>query len=430
MFQGCTSLASAPALPATTLADDCYNGMFFGCTSLASAPALPATTLASGCYSSMFANCSSLSSVEVAFTAWTSGTTDYWLESVAASGTFTCPAALPDVRGDSNIPTGWAVVRPEAVKSLKFTATQANSTVALSSLNGYQGTYLSSGDGVAFSPYAMNGVVSLDNVGDSVWFKAGAANPECTGDDNTGNWSGPRFVGTGRLSVDGWLESLTRADEADWYSYEKAYCALFRNNGAIEKVVARGEFLSASQGSTYQSIGSQQFRNAFRNCSALTSIEFPDMLFATGSDWHSNYATAMFTNAFCLDDSLQVVRFPKLKYARSDAFWAAFESDPAILSVEFPSLTGALNDAFFGIFNSNVGVPKVVVLSAFESVPGLQANNGEGWRTLDSETSVVIPDALYDTWTTTPYWSALNVTYVKASEFASVELDQGGRLIP
>jgi len=183
-------------------------------------------------------------------------------------------------------------VPPVAVKSLKFTATQANSTVALSSLNGYQGTYLSSGDGVAFSPYAMNGVVSLDNVGDSVWFKAGAVNVECTGDDNTGNWSGPRFVGTGRLSVDGWFESLTRADEADWYSYEKAYCALFRNNGAIEKVVARGEFLRASQGTGGS--GSQQFRNAFRNCSALTSIEFPDILSASGSSSHTNHATGMF----------------------------------------------------------------------------------------------------------------------------------------
>lgn len=92
----------------------------------------------------------------------------------------------------------------------------------------------------------------------------------------------------------------------------------------------------------------------------------------------------MFVNAFCLDDSLQVARFPKLEHARSDSFWAAFENDPALLSVEFPSLSSALDDAFFAIFNSNVGVPKVVVLSAFESVPGLLANSGEGWRTLDS----------------------------------------------
>lgn len=60
MFQGCTSLTTAPALPATTLASFCYRSMFQGCTSLTTAPALPATTLADDCYDMMFYNCSSL----------------------------------------------------------------------------------------------------------------------------------------------------------------------------------------------------------------------------------------------------------------------------------------------------------------------------------------------------------------------------------
>ena len=60
MFYGCTSLTSAPALPATTLADGCYSYMFYGCSSLTTAPALPATTLANGCYQNMFQFCSSL----------------------------------------------------------------------------------------------------------------------------------------------------------------------------------------------------------------------------------------------------------------------------------------------------------------------------------------------------------------------------------
>ena len=41
MFQGCTSLTSAPALPATMLGAGCYHEMFYNCTSLRSAPALP-----------------------------------------------------------------------------------------------------------------------------------------------------------------------------------------------------------------------------------------------------------------------------------------------------------------------------------------------------------------------------------------------------
>ena len=60
MFQGCTSLITAPALPATTLEPDCYASMFQGCTSLITAPALPATSLESDCYASMFQDCTSL----------------------------------------------------------------------------------------------------------------------------------------------------------------------------------------------------------------------------------------------------------------------------------------------------------------------------------------------------------------------------------
>ena len=62
MFRGCTSLTSAPELKATKLADQCYFAMFFGCTSLTSAPELKATTLADECYSSMFSGCTSLTS--------------------------------------------------------------------------------------------------------------------------------------------------------------------------------------------------------------------------------------------------------------------------------------------------------------------------------------------------------------------------------
>ena len=66
MFNGCTGLTVAPALPATTLAEGCYIGMFNSCTGLTAAPALPATTLAEGCYSEMFYSCTSITSHDVA----------------------------------------------------------------------------------------------------------------------------------------------------------------------------------------------------------------------------------------------------------------------------------------------------------------------------------------------------------------------------
>lgn len=60
MFRGCTGLTEAPELPATTLAEGCYNGMFQECTSLTQTPNLPATTLADNCYQQMFYGCTSL----------------------------------------------------------------------------------------------------------------------------------------------------------------------------------------------------------------------------------------------------------------------------------------------------------------------------------------------------------------------------------
>ena len=50
MFSGCSSLVSAPQLPALKLESGCYRNMFAACRALTSAPALPATTLAGECY--------------------------------------------------------------------------------------------------------------------------------------------------------------------------------------------------------------------------------------------------------------------------------------------------------------------------------------------------------------------------------------------
>ena len=62
MFKGCTGLTTAPELPATALAITCYDMMFMGCTGLKEAATLPATTLPYACYGQMFRNCTSLSS--------------------------------------------------------------------------------------------------------------------------------------------------------------------------------------------------------------------------------------------------------------------------------------------------------------------------------------------------------------------------------
>ena len=91
MFGGCTSLTATPELPATKLADYCYSSMFTECTSLTSAPELPATTLAEGCYSNMFAECTKLSTVTMLapsdqIGSWTNCVV-YWLENAGTDET-------------------------------------------------------------------------------------------------------------------------------------------------------------------------------------------------------------------------------------------------------------------------------------------------------------------------------------------------------
>jgi hypothetical protein len=114
MFYNCTSLKSAPELPATNLAQNCYYTMFYGCSSLKSAPELPATTLYNGCYSGMFYGCTNLNYINVGFTDWESNesSTTKWLTDVSKIGTFVCPEDLVSSEikyGDNYIPNGWTV---------------------------------------------------------------------------------------------------------------------------------------------------------------------------------------------------------------------------------------------------------------------------------------------------------------------------------
>lgn len=66
MFEGCTSLTACPNLPAVQLSSGCYTSMFQGCTSLVDGPAvLPATIIGSGCYNCMFYGCTSLTGAPI-----------------------------------------------------------------------------------------------------------------------------------------------------------------------------------------------------------------------------------------------------------------------------------------------------------------------------------------------------------------------------
>ena len=114
MFYGCTGLTVAPDLPATELKTKCYKHMFYGCTNLTTAPDLLAPTLAEGCYFSMFEGCTSLNYVKCLATSVSAEDCLYkWLKGVSATGTFVKASGASwseaDGDGSNGYPSGWRV---------------------------------------------------------------------------------------------------------------------------------------------------------------------------------------------------------------------------------------------------------------------------------------------------------------------------------
>lgn len=120
MFEGCTSLTSAPELKATTLANNCYSSMFSGCTSLEKAPELKATELAGSCYPSMFQGCTKLSTVTMLAPSNQISEKAYccnnWLGNAGTDETVSSrtlkiqdKAAYDVLKNKSNLPANWQI---------------------------------------------------------------------------------------------------------------------------------------------------------------------------------------------------------------------------------------------------------------------------------------------------------------------------------
>ena len=82
--------------------------MFVGCTSLTTAPELPATTLEEGCYSMMFEDCESLNYIKCLATSKPRFTTctGLWVRGVANTGTFVKASGADWETGEDGIPSG------------------------------------------------------------------------------------------------------------------------------------------------------------------------------------------------------------------------------------------------------------------------------------------------------------------------------------
>ena len=91
-----------------TMGAYCFSYLFQNCSSLTTAPEMLATSFNGQSFLSMFYGCSSLQQIKVHFQSWpATNNSRTWVNRVSSTGTFICPAELPDVRGVNNIPTGW-----------------------------------------------------------------------------------------------------------------------------------------------------------------------------------------------------------------------------------------------------------------------------------------------------------------------------------
>lgn len=121
LFKNCNIInVSSNFLPATILAQHCYDSMFYRCRNLTTAPELPATALSGSCYYYMFYGCTNLNYIKMLATFLPSMSTSLylsnWVYGVSSTGTFVKNPAmttLPTATASNHyegIPSGWTVV--------------------------------------------------------------------------------------------------------------------------------------------------------------------------------------------------------------------------------------------------------------------------------------------------------------------------------
>lgn len=292
MFEGCTSLTTAPALPAETLADSCYTYMFNGCTSLTTAPVLPATTLAYRCYAYMFNGCSSLNWIKVGTTNWNESNCTNWVKNVAPTGTFHKLSTLTNIPIDnvSGVPIGWTVVNdddppvpptpptPTEPDYVSFTAEQAGATIGMVNTNNSPVLYWST-DKENWTQWDYSNI-TLANAGDKVYFYGN--NPNGV----NGAINSSSFAITGNVAVSGDITTLITREGTNTVP---AYCfnALFQNCD-----ITSAPELPAT------TLGDGCYLSMFKGCTSLTTAPaLPATTLATNCYWGMFNGCASLTTA-------------------------------------------------------------------------------------------------------------------------------------
>lgn len=109
LFYNCSSLVTAPELPATRLTDYCYFYLFYGCSSLTKAPELPSTRLSYACYAYLFFKCGKLNYIKCNAREYQEDNFYMWVNSVANTGDFYCYNSSIFPIESSGIHNGWTI---------------------------------------------------------------------------------------------------------------------------------------------------------------------------------------------------------------------------------------------------------------------------------------------------------------------------------
>ena len=340
LFDGCTSLTTPPSsLPATTLANYCYQFMFNGCTSLTTAPDLKqVTSVGTSGMQNMYYRCSSLTTAYApTVSTWSETDMSQWLRDVAASGAIhansTVASIIPPLTYNG-CPEGWYVVVDNAqdvewftikneyagdtTLTIKATQSGKEQTVDVSTDGTNWTSVTSTTSGVTLATIPQNGSVKLRHTGALGY--------------NTINGDHEHSLQGNAISID--LGDVKKV------LYRKMPSAqmylLFKDDSKL--ISSRLDF------SSYAASDSKGMREAFRNCTSLASVSnFDSFVKVYDEAWRSVFSgcTSLTTTP----------SFNNLTTIQRNVFYYAFQNTALTSGVDLSGVTSNLENAYEGMYS-------------------------------------------------------------------------------
>ena len=262
--------------------------MFSDCTSLTTAPELPATTLSNSCYRYMFFNCKKLNYIKMLATDISANKClEDWVNKVSSTGTF---VKNPDMTslptGNSGIPSGWTVVDDiDTTYSIRYTSSDGNIVTP------YKTNVF--GANIISNNYANGqGIISFDGpittIGGSAFYHCYRLT-SITIPNSVTTIESQAFDNCRTLTSVTIPDSVTTIDDGAF-----AYCySLTEFNGKFTSDDGRCLIIDGTLNSFALGCGATEYAipdsvttigdSAFRDCDSLTSVTIPDSVTSIGN---------------------------------------------------------------------------------------------------------------------------------------------------